>query len=426
MTKIADFNQAHRVLFEYASQKNHKTTYTLDRMTQLMDFLGNPERLLKIIHVAGTSGKTSTCYFIAALLQASGKNVGLTVSPHVDEVNERIQLNLEPLNEVEFCNQLEEFVGLVQSSKLRPSYFELLVAFAYWYFAKQKVDYAVVEVGLGGTLDATNVVMQQNKVCVITDIGYDHVNVLGKTLTEIAQNKTGIIYPHNAVLMYQQGHEVMNVVNSTISKQQSTLKLVQKASSMFDKDVPWFQHRNWQLAHEVYEFVRDRDGLINLDEQTLQLTKNTHIPGRMDTAILDDKIVIVDGSHNGQKMEALVNSVQRRYPKKSINLLVSFVDGSHERPKGALQQLSKITNHITVTSFNGSQDTPKKSVATKDIAGIAAALGLKTTVIKDPKQAFKTLLKQKPDVVLVTGSFYLMNHIRPLILNKLSISKVSK
>src|SRR5690606_38872097 len=119
------------------------------------------------------------------LLAAAGQKVGMTVSPHVYEVNERVQINTKPLAETQFCRELSRFLNIIQSSGVRPTYFELLVAFAYWEFAEQGVDYAVIEVGLGGLLDGTNVVARDDKVCIITDIGFDHTSVLGKTLSAI-------------------------------------------------------------------------------------------------------------------------------------------------------------------------------------------------------------------------------------------------
>jgi dihydrofolate synthase/folylpolyglutamate synthase len=172
MLRIETFSEASKLLAKFIPP-DRPTSYTLDRMEQLMDYLGNPQNRLSVIHIAGTSGKTSTSYYIAALLHATGKTVGLSVSPHIDTIAERAQIDLRPLEESDYCEQLGIFLELIEKSGIQPSYFEVLVAFMYWLFDRRGVDYAVVEVGLGGLLDGTNVVDRSDKVCVITDIGFD-------------------------------------------------------------------------------------------------------------------------------------------------------------------------------------------------------------------------------------------------------------
>src|SRR5882672_7301509 len=142
---IKTLAEARRALeqYYYSSDRPKGQAYTLDHMRQVLDVLGNPQNSLLVIHVAGTSGKTSTSYYAAALLQASGFRVGLTVSPHVVDINDRVQINGEPLNEAEFCADLGHFLHLITQSGLKPNYFELMIAFAYWEFAAKRVDYAV-------------------------------------------------------------------------------------------------------------------------------------------------------------------------------------------------------------------------------------------------------------------------------------------
>ncbi len=130
------------------------------------------------------------------------------------------------MQETEYCREFTVFLGLIERAAIHPSYFELLVAFAYWEFARQKVDYAVVEVGLGGLLDGTNVVHRLDKVCVITDIGLDHMAILGNTLAAIAHQKAGIILPHNVVCMHRQPEEVISVVRQVVAEKQAELRLV--------------------------------------------------------------------------------------------------------------------------------------------------------------------------------------------------------
>ena len=171
---IRTIEEAEAALLPYVplvAQLTGKAT-TLERaIIPLMALAGNPQDRLKTVHIAGTSGKTSTSYYIAALLGAAGKTVGLTVSPHVDSITERIQINGQPLPDAEFCQELETFLDIVKQAPQPPSYFELLYAFALWVFGRRHVDYAVIETGMGGLYDATNVATRADKVCVITDIG---------------------------------------------------------------------------------------------------------------------------------------------------------------------------------------------------------------------------------------------------------------
>ncbi len=418
MQKIHDFNDVHRVLSGYVPRAHEPGNYTLERIKDILEVLDNPQNKFKTVHVAGTSGKTSTCYYISALLSEAGKKVGLTVSPHVDEVNERVQINGVPMPEDRFCSQLSEFIDIIDSHNLKPTYFELLVAFAYWFFAKEKVDYAVVEVGLGGLLDGTNVITRPDKVCVITDIGLDHTNVLGNTIAEIAEQKAGIIQSHNAVFCYRQDTATMSAIKDRCAQMHAQLHEV-RGTGADPRFLPPFQKRNWHLAQTVFDYIRSRDDLPTLSAEELETTAHTLIPARMEVIKYKGKTLIIDGSHNGPKMKALVEGIKALYPGQKASVIVSFVDSKFERATPALEQLLPIASALIVTSFSGEQDTPKYSVDPEVIAGAARSIGFKSATIKHrPKDALELLMQQPEEVLVVTGSFYLLNHIRPLVSKK--------
>ena len=179
----------------------------LENTLRLMAHVGNPHEQLKAIHVAGTNGKGSTSHLIAAALQASGLRVGLFTSPHLVSLTERIRINGQPIAETEvaeFIEQNKDFLDEIQ-----PSFFETMTALAFAYFVRKKVDIAVVEVGLGGRLDSTNVITPI--LSVITNIGLDHTEFLGNTLTKIAKEKAGIIKPHVPVVVGESHPQTMNV-----------------------------------------------------------------------------------------------------------------------------------------------------------------------------------------------------------------------
>ncbi len=413
---IKNFAQAHKILRQYVPPAGSAhQVYSLERMRKLVDQLGNPQNNFKVIHVAGTSGKTSTSYFIAQMLKNSGQKVGLTVSPHIDEVNERVQINLEPLSEAKFCAYLSEFMDLITQGRVVPTYFELLVAFAYWVFTCEKVDYAVVEVGLGGLLDGTNVIDRADKVCVITDIGLDHVQVLGETIEEIAAQKAGIIQSGNQVFALKQGANILKILRANSTERGGKLEIIQDQAIDVEipKELPLFQRRNWALAVHVYDFIAKRDGLSTQAKITVPI-----VPARMEIVKIAGKTIVMDGAHNSQKMQALVSSMKARFPNQPIATLLALVNGPDFKVRTDIKSILELSDQVIVTSFGSQQDLLHVSVDSNELIKYCQQFGFKNVrAIEDPKLAFKELLKQPEPVLLVTGSFYLMNHIRPLIFN---------
>src|SRR5512139_3226966 len=200
-----------------------KAEFNLDRMFALMDLLGNPQATYPIIHVAGTKGKGSVSALCASALQAAGYRVGLYTSPHLMDYVERIQINGEPISHQQMIDLVEEIKPVVaRVPKLTT--FEITTALAFLAFAKQNVDAAVIEVGLGGRLDATNIVMP--KVSVITSLSYDHMAVLGDTLAKIAGEKAGIIKPGIPVVSSPQKSEPLEVLERVAKERNCPLILV--------------------------------------------------------------------------------------------------------------------------------------------------------------------------------------------------------
>jgi dihydrofolate synthase/folylpolyglutamate synthase len=370
--------------------------------------------------VAGTSGKTSTAYFSAAVLHSAGFSVGLTTSPHIDEVNERVQLDLVPLPEKKYCKLLGEFLDVVHETGLKPSYFELLMAFAYWVFAREGVDYAVIEVGLGGLLDATNVISREDKVCVITDIGLDHTYVLGDTIEEITEQKAGIITPSNAVFMQSQVQTVMDVVGEAIGRTNSTLNVI---GGNFNNDLdpiyealPGFQKRNFTLAFAAASFMLQRDGHAPLTPQQVHKALRVYIPARMEEADYEGKTIVMDGSHNEQKIAALVQAMEKQFVYQDISLLVSF--GTLKLPSvlESLKLLRELSPRIIITKYTEGQDEKRAALDPDVVAGLAHDAGFTTVITEtDTKKAFDTLMADEAPIHLITGSFYLLNNYRPLI-----------
>lgn len=410
---ITSFAQARQVLATYWPRNSgQRHSNKLDDMQHLLAHVGNPQQQLRVIHVAGTSGKTSTAYYTAALLCQAGLKVGLTISPHVDEINERVQLNMQPLSERAFCNELTQFLTLLQSSPVRPTYFELMVAFALWYFAKQGVNYAVVEVGIGGLLDSTNVITNPDKVCVITDIGLDHTKILGKTLSEIAAQKAGIIHANNPVFCYDQDNEVMRPIRQRAIEKRADLHIVPQVLPPQIDFLPRFQQRNFGLAMSAVQFVLVRDGYNALISSQLRAAAETNVPARMEARSWQDKVIILDAAHNPQKLQALCDSVQAKFPGQEVAVMAGFLRG-HIRDKVAA--ITPMADHLIITSFPRLPQDPYESASPAYIAGIYKETGKPYEVRSTVADALEVLLQRPEPILVITGSFYLLNHVRPLL-----------
>jgi dihydrofolate synthase/folylpolyglutamate synthase len=419
MREIRNFAEANAALLPYVplvAQLTGKDT-TLDRIRPLMKLLGDPQNRTRIVHIAGTSGKTSTAYFMAALLQSTGKRVGLTVSPHVDSIAERVQLDGKPLGEEEFCKDLSSFLEIIDQLEEKPSYFELLYAFSFWIFQRANVDYAVIETGMGGLHDATNVAERADKLCIITDIGYDHMHVLGKTLPEITAQKAGIIHDHNPVVMYKQAPEITQVVTDWSEAHAAHLLLTTEEAeraaydSMFDADMPEYQQRNWLLAYCAYRFLMTRDNLPLLTDDKLALTQHIQVPGRMDKRSVAGKTIIMDGAHNAQKMAMFLTSFQHTYPGVKPAFLLALKEGKEPQDIGPL--LAPLASSVIVTTFQSSQDLPAISQNPEKLAALLVATGVQNVqVISDQHAAYEALLASPEQVIIITGSFYLLSQLR--------------
>ena len=411
MTTITDFAGVHKALSTYAmALPKASVAYTLTRMRILMIALGNPQNDLKIVHVAGTSGKTSTSYYVAAMLQQAGQVVGLTVSPHLEEINERLQINLLPVSEVEFGKALSKFLALLNMVNVVPTYYELLIAFAYWYFAQQKVDYAVIEVGLGGLLDSTNVCTRTDKICVITDIGLDHTQILGTSLSLITAQKAGIIQPGNAVVCFRQSVVVDTVISEHTKAAQGSLEAYDYQALLATK-LPLFQQRNWQLAAHVYDYLQQRDDLAELTSRQRQQTQLTYVPGRMEVIQHGNKVLVLDGAHNPQKMQTLVASLLAQYPQQSIAALVAVK--AVKDIAATLEPLVAVVSHVIATEFRSGYGQAYTSVGVNEIVAVAEH----AEAIADLSTAVRTLLKRPEPLLLVTGSLYLLQQAKKIVKN---------
>ncbi len=391
---------------------------TLGRTERLMAHLGDPQKKLRIIHVAGTSGKTSTTNYIAALLHATGKKVGHTVSPHVAGLNERVQINCQPLSEKQFCAYMSEFLPKLEGAPDIPTWFEVLIAFTFWVFTeKEAVDYAVMETGLGGLQDSTNVAARADKLCVLTDIGFDHMHILGDRLGAIAHQKAGIIHENNVTLMYEQDEEVLRVVRYWVSQQEGAElytfaqnKLEEVYKDGFVDGLPLYQKRNWLLAWAVYRFVCRRDGIRMPSAKAVRNTQKMTVPGRMEVIEIEGKQIVLDGAHNEQKVTAMAKSFRAKFPGVKPVVLMALKEGKELKTIAPI--LASLASEVIVTQFSEVQDLPFGAMDPHEIAKVLEQYKLRVTAEADTTKALHQFVKKTEDVGLVTGSFFLIAELK--------------
>lgn len=371
---------------------------TVDCTLKLAALAGNPQDDLRVIHVAGTSGKTSTCYYITALLEQAGMKTGLTVSPHIRNIAERVQIHGEPLSEQAFCEYLEKFFEIVERADQKPSYFELMMVFELWVFVREGVDYAVVETGLGGLHDSSNICRREDKLCVITDIGFDHMHILGDSLGEIAAQKAGIIAPGNIAVVYAQDDEIMQQIRATAEMQNAKLRVFQPPRT------PDYRERNFALARRAYDALAERDSLSELNDEQLTRAQKTEVPGRLAVQQRGSATIVIDGAHNEQKVHALITTLRHQYPGQKFAVVLAMKQGKEYQ--NVITQLATITSSAITSVFTLSQDTPITAIDADVLAEEYRKHQIDATTASTVAEALDMHVAAGEELILVTGSLY--------------------
>lgn len=411
-TSLAAIEKALQAYWPVHVKRSGRTT---EHMAALMRVMGDPQNTFRSIHIAGTSGKTSTAYYTAALLTQAKKKTGLLISPHLEKLNERVQIQGEPLAEPIFCSEFSQYFKLVVRSKLPVVFTEVLYGFAFWEFARQQVDVGVIETGVGGLLDATNVMDRDDKTCIITDIGYDHTNILGATLPEIATHKAGIIGFHSTVFCYQQAPEILDVIQKACYERKATLCIVanMESVSVASAELPLFQQRNFGLALAAASYFLQANSFEPLSQLDIASATNTYIPARMERHVVRDKTLIFDAAHNTQKLQALAKSMEAAYRHKKVAILVVFTAGRGRDIQAQLSSLLPICSSLIVTAL---PVDPISWHSPEDVAVAAERAGLpRVRIVSDYREAFEELMRQPEAILLVTGSLYAQQYFKQLL-----------
>lgn len=426
---ITTFNEA--IDFLYATlpmyQRVGAVAYKKDltNTLALCEALGNPQNRFKSVHVAGTNGKGSSSHMIASVLQEAGYKTGLYTSPHLKSFTERIRVNGKEVAQefvLDFVNRMEAVLHSV-----KPSFFETTVAMAFDYFAHQQVDIAVVEVGLGGRLDSTNVITPL--VSLITNIGYDHTDMLGETLSQIAYEKAGIIKPTIPVVISERQVETTPVFLSKakecnaaiyfaqdeyrISKYETGYHILQQGVLRFKHlKLPLggnYQHKNLYGVLKTLD-VLQHTGFNLTDEQIAsgleKVVVNTNLKGRWQM-LGNNPLIICDTAHNAEGLSEVIQQIKVQEYKLLYMVLGMVKDKQHDK---VLSLLPK-----EATYFFCQAKIPRAMEA-GELMRQAAAFGLKGTVVPDVNQALAQAkaAATPDDLIFIGGSTFVVAEIDEL------------
>lgn len=411
----------------------------LETMETLCKALGNPERKLgKVIHIAGTNGKGSTSAMIASIAKESGEKVALYTSPHLLDFTERMRINGVPIPQEAVVEYTRFLRPLAESTGA--TFFEITTAIAFKYFADSNVSLSVIEVGMGGRLDATNVV--QPHLCIITPIGLDHTEWLGNDIPTIALEKAGIIKPNSKVILSHQTLDAMEVLTRSAKEKKSKLTIapavtrIGSATSSIGKmrfhlhsarqsyyglETPlWaeYQKENLRTAIVAAESLNLSETAIR--NGLLKVVENTGLRARLEV-VSRNPLILLDVSHNPHGIEATVEAL-KKHRKEFEHLLVVFGAMQDKDAKGMLMKLGELTPRF----FFAAPQTDR-ALSANSLNGLAHELGLNGSAYNSTADAISAArsIANTSDLILIIGSFYLageaLSHL-PIVLQSSSLN----
>ncbi|MBP3384434.1 MAG: bifunctional folylpolyglutamate synthase/dihydrofolate synthase [Firmicutes bacterium] len=404
----------------------------LERMNMLLDRLGHPEKDLKVIHVAGTNGKGSVCRYMYEALRENGYKVGLYTSPFIECFNERIQFDGGMISDEELAvytkMAVEQTEAMVAEGYDSPTEFEVVTAVAFLYYAAKQTDFVILEVGLGGTGDSTNVI-EKPLISIITSISFDHTDRLGNTLAEIAGEKAGIIKPGVPVVSNVTQQEAAKVIAKKAyecdakfydaTKIRYGIKSESASGYEFDMEIYGTDYSGVKITmpgrHQVENAKTAMTALEILRKESIIKVSRDKVyrgfakavqPGRFEV-LEGEPCIVLDGAHNEAGAEALKKAVKDCFPDSNIVMITGML---------ADKDTETIVSHfceITDRFIAAEPDNPRKLPA-EDLAEMLQAKGALCKVAKDAETALKMAVEHEagPDVVLCAGSLYLISAIR--------------
>lgn len=391
-------------------QRDGKSAFKKDltNTLALCEHLNNPQQQFKSIHVAGTNGKGSSCHMLASILQSAGYKVGLYTSPHLKSFTERIRINGDSIAEETVATFVISNKSAIESVK--PSFFEITVAMAFDYFAKEAVDVAVIEVGLGGRLDSTNVITPE--VSLITNIGYDHMDFLGETLPEIAREKAGIIKSGIPVVVSEYHSETYPVFEEVSEANSSEFILADdsRPNAKYKIDLQGkHQQKNLLGVLQTVDVLNDQGWGIqesHILEGLKNITANTGLKGRWQK-LQENPLIICDTGHNKEAFHYIIESIENVNFERLI-LILGFVNDKNVAD--LLRMLPSDAEYIFCQA-----DIPR-AMSLAQVKSIAENLNIQADYIKDVNQALDKAksMASMEDFIFVGGSTFVVAEIDAL------------
>ena len=428
-----NYEQAEAYLYSTVSETvSPRVPYRLDRMRYFLEALDNPQRRYPSLHIGGTSGKSSTSTMAAAVLTASGKRCGLHTKPHLESMTERARIDGVAISQERFAELLtamQDAIEEVMREYSRPSYYETLLALAFLHFALERVDIAVIEVGLGGTLDGTNVITPL--VSVITNIGLDHTEVLGDTLEAIAADKVGIAKPGVPLVTAVTDPGAERVIRAGcaavgapyVSVQSQVRGIADQVEGQFGQSFALMTNQGeYQIEMPLLgDFqVRNATTAIIALEQLPALHRVTsndvgrgfesvHIAGRMEV-LPGNPTVVFDVAHNADKAQSFAHALRAHFGEDHRYWFIIAV-GDRKDSKELIASFAGFEGSFIFTTFSAVGRTAAKP---QRLANIAKELGIWGREIVDPVDALSVARRNADigDIVVVTGSTFVVAQLR--------------
>lgn len=425
---------------KYINKAGHfGRSYGLKRIERILSYLQNPHEKIKAIHIAGTNGKGSTTAMISNILVESGFKVGMYTSPYLENFEERIQINNENIPKdrlAEVMTKVKSAIEKVESEGYEaPNQFEIITSAMFKYFAEEDIDYAVIEVGLGGRLDATNVLTPL--ISVITSISYDHMAILGNTLGEIAFEKCGIIKYGVPTVTYRQTDEVYSVIEDSAKTKESELFTVNEEGKFVDVissasvyqsatfeisgtsetiDLSLlgnYQLLNCSLALKAVEVLEKIENLkISIDDKKAAL-KNVKWPGRLEVMNVSP-LVVIDGAHNIDGITKLSESVKSYFKYDRLILILGIL--VDKEVESMIKVICPMADKIIAVAPHSDRAESSQSLMNK-----IAEVNKNVEAVEGYEEAFIEARKSssEKDIIVICGSLYMIGDMRGIIKNNL-------
>ena len=412
---------------------NFGSNYGLERTHKLLEYLGNPEKDLKLIHIAGTNGKGSTTSMITEILMGAGYKVGMYTSPFIEEFEERIQINRNNIPKESLAILMDEIKvavdKVIEAGYNHPTEFEIITVLMLLYFKKENIDFGVIEVGLGGTLDSTNVI--KPIIQVITSISFDHTNLLGNTLEKIAREKAGIIKKGIPTVIYPQQEEVLKVIKNKCFEMDSELYIANNENLKFENivnlDKPYqllkynneidillpllgeHQIINLSVAMQAIEVLNNKNIIDISIANIVKSIKNVSWKGRLEV-LSNNPYVVIDGAHNIQGIKTLSRNIKKYFKYENLYLILGILaDKDVEEMIKIITPMAKKVYSVTPNSIRGELAESLKDEVSKFNKNCKAFDKYEEAYLEALNDA------SEKDLILASGSLYMIGDMRKII-----------